>query len=280
MSRTTPTAGRLVRVGLAAAVAGASALLGGPSAHAGARTTPPRPTVVLVHGAWADPSSWDGVVEKLQKDGYPVAVLATPLRGLASDSAYVRAFTDAVPGPVVLVGHSYGGAVVTDAATGSANVQALVYVDGFAPAAGESVLQLATERPGSALADPDPSQVFRTVPYAGGPAGDVDLYVLPGAFAESFANDIAPKKAAVLAAAQRPVAFSALATPSGPPAWQTIPSWYFLGSLDRVLPPAEQEFMAERAHAHVVSEPTSHLPMVSDPVDVAHTVEAAATGTP
>jgi pimeloyl-ACP methyl ester carboxylesterase len=240
------------------------------SAHAATK-----PTVVLVHGAWADSGAWDGVTARLQARGYPVRVVATPLRSLSGDAAYVSSLLVTIPGPVVLVGHSYGGAVVTNAA--AANVKRLVYVDAFAPDQGETVLQLATQRPGSALAA-DPMTVFDPVPYPGAPAGDVDLYVKPSLFPEAFANDLSRRRGRVLAAAQRPVTFSALGAPSGPPAWKTIPSWYLVGTIDHVIPPAEQRFMAHRAGSHTVSVRASHLPMVSRPARVAQVIERAAAG--
>jgi pimeloyl-ACP methyl ester carboxylesterase len=235
----------------------------------------PKPTVVLVHGAWADSGAWDGVVARLDAKGYPVRAVATPLRSLSGDAAYVASLLATIPGPVVLVGHSYGGAVVTNAATGAANVKRLVYIDAFAPDAGESVLQLALQKPGSALAA-DPAMVFDPVPYPGAPAGDVDLYVKPSVFPGAFANDLSRRRGRVLAATQRPVAFSALQAPSGPPAWKAIPSWYLLGTIDKVIPPAEQRFMAKRAGAHIVKLRASHLPMVSRPGRVAKVIERAA----
>jgi pimeloyl-ACP methyl ester carboxylesterase len=279
MQRTRRTTGRAVGGWLAAAVlAVLLALTAAGQASAGERgpSRHTKPTIVLVHGAWADSSSWDGVVRLLQGQGYTVDVVPNPLRSLAGDSAYVAAFLRTVPGPIVLVGHSYGGAVVTNAATGNPHVKALVFVDAFVPDAGESVVQLAAEKPGSALAVADPTTVFSLVPYPGGPAGDVDLYVLPSVFRTSFANDLSPRRAAVLAATQRPVTLSALTAPSGAPAWTTIPSWYLLGSEDRVLPPAEQLAMASRAHARVVRVRAGHLSMISRPRAVDRLVVTAA----
>ncbi len=242
--------------------------------------TAPKPTVVLVHGAWADSSSWSGVVRRLQGDGYRVRVIANPLRGLATDSAYLAGYLQTIPGPIVLVGHSYGGAVVTNAATGNPNVKALVYVDAFAPDQGESVVQLAAAKPGSALAVADPSTVFSFAPFPGAAPGDVELTVLPNVFRTAFANDLPRAKAAVLAATQRPVALFALNEPSGVPAWKTIPSWYLAGTIDKVLPIAEQRAMAVRAGSHLVMVRAGHLSMVSKPsavesiiVDAAHATD-------
>jgi pimeloyl-ACP methyl ester carboxylesterase len=180
------------------------------------RSEQTKPTIVLVHGAWADSSSWDKVVRRLQTHGYTVAVPPNPLRGLSSDSAYISGFLSTISGPVVLVGHSYGGAVITDAATSTSNVKALVYVNAFAPDQGETILQLVTGQPGSALAG-NPADVFDVVPFAGG----ADLYIKQSVFPQAFANDLPAKKAAVLAATQRPLAANAAAEPSGPPAWKT-----------------------------------------------------------
>ena len=233
------------------------------------------PTIVLVHGAWANSSSWDGVTTRLQSAGYMVDVEANPLRGLLSDADYLDDYLSTIDGPVVLVGHSYGGAVITNAATTAANVKALVYIDAFAPDQGETVVGLATAMPGSAIGG-DPTSVFDAAPYPTAPPGDVDLYVKQKLFTTAFANDLPIRQARVLAAAQRPVAFSALATPSGTPAWKTIPSWYFVGTRDHVLPPAEQLFMARRANATTVEVPASHLAMVSHPAAVARLILAAA----
>jgi pimeloyl-ACP methyl ester carboxylesterase len=237
-----------------------------------------KPTVVLVHGAWADGSSWSGVVERLQRAGYTTVVPANPLRGLSIDADYISDYLVTVTGPIVLVGHSYGGAVITNAATGNPNVVALVYVDAFAPDENETVLGLAGALPGSALAV-DPTTVFTFVPYPGAPAGDVDLYVLPTVFASVFANDLPATTGALLAASQRAFALSAGNEPSGVPAWRTIPSWYLVGTIDKVIPPAEQRVMARRAHAHTVEISASHLSMISHPDTVFDLIQQAAHAT-
>ena len=213
-------------------------------------------TIVLVHGAFADSSSWDGVVERLLAAGHKVQAAPNPLRGISQDSAYVASFIQQVDGPVLAVGHSYGGAVITNAATGAPNAKALVYVNAFAPDHGETILQLVTAQPGSALTQPG---ALVPVPVPGG----VDLYVDRSVFPDAFAGDLPAKKAAVLAATQRPLAASASTEPSAPPAWKTIPSWYLVGTGDRVLPPAEQEFMAQRMHATTIRVDASHLSMIS-----------------
>jgi pimeloyl-ACP methyl ester carboxylesterase len=235
-----------------------------------------QPTVVLVHGAWADSSSWNGVVRRLMHDGYPVDVFPTPLRSLSGDSDALRDYLAPIRGPVVVVGHSYGGAVITDAATGDSAVRALVYIDAFAPDTGEKVLSL--PGPDSALANPDPTQVFDFVPAALPPTLTTDLYVQRNLFARTFANDLPRKRAAVLAVTQRPVTWGALSQPSSLPAWRSIPSWYEIGSLDKIIPPVSQLAMAERAGAHISYARTGHLPMVSDPGAVTSTIERAAHG--
>jgi pimeloyl-ACP methyl ester carboxylesterase len=261
--------GALVATLLLAAVLSTGAAARG-SATAG-RSEQTKPTIVLVHGAWADSSSWDHVVRRLQTRGYTVAVPPNPLRSLSSDSAYIAGFLNTISGPVVLAGHSYGGAVITNAATSTPNVKALVYVNAFAPDQGETILQLVTAQPGSALAG-NPADVFDVVPFAGA----ADLYIKQRVFPQAFANDLPAKKAAVLAATQRPLAANAAAEPSGPPAWKTIPSWYLVGTADHVLPPAEQEFMAARMHAHTVEVDASHLSMISQPERVTKLILDAA----
>jgi pimeloyl-ACP methyl ester carboxylesterase len=228
-----------------------------------------KPTVVLVHGAWADGSSWNGVVGRLQRDGYTVDVPPNPLRGVASDSAYLAGYLTTVPGPIVLVGHSYGGFVITNAAAGNTNVKALVYVDAYIPAQGDTLNGLTTQFPGSQVT-PD---ALNFVPSAD---GVVDAYIKPERFRGILANDLSADQAAELAATQRPIASSALGDPSGAPAWSSIPSWDVIGTADHALPAAAQEFMAKRAGASVTEINASHLSMISHPVSVQHVIEEAA----
>lgn len=235
-----------------------------------------KPTIVLVHGAWADGSGWSGVIERLQRRGYPVRVPPNPLRSLPGDSATVADFLSTLAGPIVLVGHSYGGAVITNAATGNPAVKALVYVDAFAPDQGETILPLVG--PDSALAA-DPTTVFDFVPYPGAPAGDVDLYLKQTVFLDSFANGIPERKALVLYATQRPLTFSSGNQPSGVPAWRTIPSWYLIGTQDNIIPPAQQRFMAERAHAQITEVKAGHLSMVARPDAVTDLILSAVRAT-
>ncbi|HEV7653248.1 MAG TPA: alpha/beta hydrolase [Mycobacteriales bacterium] len=249
-----------------------------PAAVAAAASHPSgtKPTVVLVHGAWADSSSWTDVIIKLQHDGYTVLAAPNPLRSLSGDAATVRDFLATVPGPIILVGHSYGGAVITNAATGNPDVKALVYIDAFAPAQGETIFPLSGAD--SALAV-DPATVFDFRPYPGAPAGDVDLYLKPAVVARSFAQDVGRQKAAVLAATQRPLALSAGNEPSGVPAWKTIPSWYLLGTQDKIITPTAQRFMAERAHSHITLVRSSHVSLISHPAAVESLVVKAARAT-
>ncbi|MFD3454748.1 alpha/beta fold hydrolase [Streptomyces sp. NPDC058691] len=251
---------------LAVAVAPAGATKGASSSH------DRKPTVVLVHGAFADSSSWNDVIKKLQRDGYPVVAAANPLRGLASDAASVKSLLASIDGPVILVGHSYGGSVITNAAYGSDNVKALVYIAAFMPDKGESAIELSGKFPGSSLGD-----ALRPVPFTlpDGSQG-VDLYIDQEKFHHQFAADVHPYTTHLMAATQRPVAAAALEEASGEPAWRTIPSWALVTGEDLNIPRAAQLFMAERAQSHVVELHSSHAPSVSHPGDVADIIEKAA----
>jgi pimeloyl-ACP methyl ester carboxylesterase len=232
-----------------------------------------KPTIVLVHGAWADASGWSEVVARLQDDGYTVAAIANPLRLLSGDAAYVRAYLETVPGPIVLVGHSYGGAVITNAATGLANVKALVYVNAFAPDEGESPTALAG--PDSALSV-DPTTVFDFVPATLPPTAQTDLYLKKSTVFASFATGLSAKEKAIVAATQRPATIGALNEPSGVPAWRTIPSWYLIGSRDRIIPPSAERAMAKRAGSTIIEYDAGHLGLMSDPRTVTQGIERAA----
>ena len=258
----------LVAATLLAIPAVAAAAAGGTAAVASA-TAKTRPTVVLVHGAFADSSSWNAVVAELEREGYPVIAVANPLRDLAGDSAYVSSVLDTIPGPVILVGHSYGGAVITDAAVG--HVKALVYIAAFAPDQGESGLAILGRYAGSQL---PPALVVRPFP------GGEDAYIDQAAFQRVFAADLPAGEARLMAAGQRPVALAAFAEPSSAPAWKTTPSWYMVAGADHAIPPAAEQAMAQRAHAHTVVVPgASHAVLVSHPEAAADLIEAAAQAT-
>jgi pimeloyl-ACP methyl ester carboxylesterase len=252
----------------------------------GERADRPKPTIVLVHGGWADGSSWDRVISVLQQEGYTVDAPPNPLRGLASDSAYLASYLKTISGPVVLVGHSYGGAVITNAATGNPNVKGLVYIDAFEPAAGESLQQLTFAQPGSCLTGAgNLNNVFNFAVDPSQPAGDYDLYlkVAPGTdylgFDACFAIDVPTSEANVLAATQRPFAIGAFTAPSGSPAWASIRSWAVIGTDDLAIPPAELTFMAERAHSLITYVRAGHLSMITQPCAVANVINQAVWST-
>ena len=259
-------AGTLLGAGLAgsatAATNGTAATTAMTGKHAPSSRAAAKPTIVLVHGAWADSSSWNGVIERLQALGYTVDAPPNPLSGVASDSAYLSDFLSTISGPIILVGHSYGGFVITNAATGNPQVKALVYDDAFIPAAGDTPESLSSAMPGSCLT----STALNFVPYPGAPSGDADVYVKQSVFPGCFANGLPAREGAALAAEQQPPVASILSdTLTTAPAWQTIPSWDVIGTDDRVIPPAEQLAMAHRAGAHVTEINAPHLSMISDP---------------
>lgn len=233
--------------------------------------------MVLVHGAFADSSSWNGVVQRLQHRGYPVIAPANPLRGLASDTAYIDSVLKSVHGPVVLVGHSYGGMLISAAAQKNPQVKALVYVAAFAPDKGESALELSAKFPGGKLGPATTNPV--KYPAPGGGTG-TDLYIKSADFREVFAGDLRPTTTAAMAATQRPVDAAALdAKFAGEPAWKTIPSWALVANEDNAIPPASERLMATRAHARITEVKASHAVAVSQPDAVAKVILQAARAT-
>jgi pimeloyl-ACP methyl ester carboxylesterase len=273
MKKTESIRGRLFRRG--GVVAGLAALAGlavvgsaAAATHSPAASqhpSGPRPTIVLEHGAWANGASWNGVVRRLQADGYTVDVPPNPLMGLAFDPEYLADFLHTISGPIVLVGHSYGGAVITNAATGNKQVKALVYVDGFAPDQGQTLGQLVSSVPGSCVVATDPTTIFNLATFPGAPAGVFDAYYKQNLFPACFANGLPLRQARVLAATQEPLSTIALSQQTGVPAWKTIPSWAVVGTADRVILPAIQLAMARHAHAHITKVHAPHLSMVSNP---------------
>lgn len=262
-------AGALAAVGAAAPATAQAA----PAAHA--RPHEAKPTVVLVHGAWADGASFGSIGRRLTNAGYTVVDFANPLRSLSGDSATLNAFLKVkTAGPVILVGHSYGGAVITEAATTDPDVRGLVYIDAFAPAEGESVLGLV-----SSATSGNPAAAFDAVPYAGAPSGDVDLYLKRDAFDATFATGLPKKEQQELFARQEPVTLGALSEKATAPAWRTLPSWYVAGTQDKSVPIALQEKMAARAHAHLTEVKAGHLAMLQHPATITRVIEEAASST-
>ncbi|MFF8572605.1 alpha/beta fold hydrolase [Streptomyces sp. NPDC015408] len=232
----------------------------------------PKPTVVLVHGAFADSTSWNGVIDKLRHDGYPVVAVANPLRSLSGDSAYLKDVLAGIEGPVVLAGHSYGGSVISNAATGNKNVKALVYLAAFLPEKGESAVDLSGRFPGSTL-----GEALRPVPVTNSDGSQgTDLYIRNDKFRHQFAADVSRNKTDLMAVTQRPVTEAALAEGADEPAWKTIPSWVLVATKDLNIPAEAQEFMARRAGAHTTEVRSSHAVSVSQPGKVTGVIEDAA----
>jgi pimeloyl-ACP methyl ester carboxylesterase len=269
------------RLIILAVVAAAAALFVPLSQVASARTAAPaqaggpKPTIVLEHGAWADSGSWDAVIQRLQADGYTVYAPPNPLQGLTYDSTFLADFLHSIKGPIVLVGHSYGGAVITNAATGDKQVKALVYVDAFAPAKGQTIAELLGTVPGSCAAPAN----LNVVPFPGAPTGVGDAYIKQNVFPSCMANGLPASEARYLAATQRPLATIALTQATGVPAWETIPSWAVVGTADHAIPPALQLDMARTAHAHITEVRAPHLSMISDPGVVANVILKAVRAT-
>jgi pimeloyl-ACP methyl ester carboxylesterase len=230
------------------------------------------PTVVLVHGAFAESSSWDGVIGRLQADGHTVIAAANPLRDVAADAAAVGDLVRTIGRPVVLVAHSYGGAVISNVPVDAGEIVGLVYVNGFAPDPDESCFSLAGRFPGGALGD----DTLRPVPRSD---GMTDLYLVHDRYHELFCADVPAAEAGRMAATQRPAAREALFAPSGErPLWREVPSWFVIGAEDRIVPAGLQRFMAERAGARHTLElsGTSHALSVSRPQETANVIREAA----
>jgi pimeloyl-ACP methyl ester carboxylesterase len=233
------------------------------------------PTIVLVHGAWADASSWNAVTTVLQEEGYTVLAPPNELRGLASDAAYVASFVaQRTSGPVVLVGHSYGGAVITNAGGHGGDVRALVYVDAFIPDEGETLLAL-LDGSGSALAVADPTTVLDLAGYPGAPEGVADAFLKADTVHRYFAQDLPEADRWNIVATQRPLSFAAYVVPTTSPAWKSIPSWAVVGTADLVIPPDLQRRMATRAGATISEVDGSHVSMVSHPDAALAAIHAA-----
>jgi pimeloyl-ACP methyl ester carboxylesterase len=230
-----------------------------------------KPTIVLVHGAFAESSSWNGVAGQLLARGYPVVAVANPLRGLRNDAEYVSNVVRTIQGPVVLVGHSYGGSVISNV-PGQGKVKAHVYVAAFALEQGESTVQMSERFPGGTLG---PTLAAPVVLSDGGK----DLYIQQDKFGEQFAADVPARQSRIEAATQRPITEAALGEPSGAPAWKAVPSWHIYGDADKNIPPQAMKFMAERAGSRetVVLKGASHVPMISQPEAVATLIEHAAS---
>ena len=231
-----------------------------------------KPTIVMVHGAWSDSSPFDTVSNQLRDDGYRVVTFANPLRALGSDTAYLESFLETrTTGPVVLVGHSYGGAVIGGAAASDSDVKALVYLNAFVPEAGETILELASH--GGPV---DAEALFDMAPFPGD--HNVDLYLKPGAFAGGFVNGLPEELAAPLFAKQRPITYAALSEPArAGQAWKTLPSWYVAGTEDHSIALETQLWMAARAGSTLTTVTAGHLSMAAEPATVARVIiEAAA----
>ena len=228
-----------------------------------------RPTVVLVHGAFAESASWDGVIEILKEQGYTVIAPPNPLRSLSGDGLDVASILDTIEGPIVLVGHSYGGSVISGAALGREKVRAMVFVAAFAPEEGESIGELSGLYPGSTLGD-----TLKAVPL---PDGSTDLYIRQEEYHGQFAADVPAEQATLMAATQRPLRDIALNEGSGTPAWRDAPSWFVIPGLDKNIPPEAQRFMADRAGAREVLEieDASHAVPASRADEVADVIFAA-----
>ena len=251
------------------------AVLAVPALGAGSAAAATKPTVVLVHGAFADASGWNGVIDRLERAGYPVIAPANPLRGVSADAAYLRTFLATIPGPIVLAGHSYGGMVLTNAATGNPNVKALVYIAAFAPDEGDSVLSLSELGTDDQLGPA--ALTIRPFPNPDGTEGQ-EGYIELDVFRRIFAGDLPRKQARAMSLAQRPASLVALGEPSGPPAWKTIPAWYMVAGEDNTIGTDVERAMAARIGARKIVEVkgASHVVMISRPGATARFIRRAA----
>ena len=233
-------------------------------------------TIVLVHGAFADASCWNGVIERLQAAGMQVTAPPNPLRGIAHDSAYIRSFIEQIPGPVLAVGHSYGGAVITNAVSDADNVVGLVYVAAFAPDEGETLGTIEGDSRDSVLLT-----ALAPLQYPSGNGGDTaaEFAIDPAKFHDAFAADLPKQQTAVMAATQRPIAEVSFAEPSGPPAWRSLPSWAVVATGDKAVGTDVLRTMAERAGATITEAEGSHVIMISRPEIVAEVILTAAAAT-
>jgi pimeloyl-ACP methyl ester carboxylesterase len=227
------------------------------------------PTIVLVHGGFADASSWTGVIERLQGDGFAMLAPGNPLRGLVNDSTYVANVVKTIAGPVLLVGHSYGGVVITNVGAMVENAVGLVYVAAMAPDEGESVLDVAADYPRPPLFD-----ALRPASVAPSEA-EADLIIDPAAYRAAFAADLPEAHTWALAVMQRPLVGVALSTPSGPAAWKTLPSWYAVAAADQTVHPGQQRFYAKRMRATTIEVDGSHAIVVSQPARIADLIRSA-----
>ncbi|MFD4787873.1 alpha/beta fold hydrolase [Streptomyces sp. NPDC058459] len=240
-----------------------------PTAHS--ISSGPKPTVVLVHGAFADASGWNGVIQRLERQGYKVVAPADPLRGLASDSSYIKSFLKTIDGPIVLAGHSYGGAVISQAAADNPNVKALVYVSAFMPQENESLAELGDKFQGAEL-----NTALDPRPYEAGAVSGTDLYIKQDKFHAVFAADLPRARTNLMFAGQRPIEADSFNEKATKAAWHTTPSWAIVARQDKAIAPDLERFEAKRAHSHTIEINSSHAAMTSHPDVVADVLTEAA----
>ncbi|MFH8635407.1 alpha/beta fold hydrolase [Streptomyces lydicus] len=241
------------------------------AADGGTTTATAKPTIVLVHGAFADASSWNRVVERLERHGYTVIAPANPLRGLYNDSTYIASVLDSIKGPMVLVGHSYGGALISSAAAGNPRVKSLVYVAALMPDVGENGMSLAARFPSEL------DTATKSVPYRAGGLSGTDLYLKPDRLHQVFAADLPESTTRLMAVTQRPAATTAFSEKAKVAAWKHIPSWFLVAKQDKTINPDQERFEAKRAGSHTVEIDSSHVAMIAHPEAVTDLVLQAAT---